>query len=266
MKGFRFFGVLVAVLIVIALWLGSLVLMPHIAAYLNNEAAVCGKAVDGHVQCSSIQDLGSVGDIFGAINALFSGLALGAIALTLWVESRSRRESRKPLVLGSLEGAGGVEAFRPEPRGAEAMMSVSFSLGLQNQTMDAALNVLAKVKVVGRAVSAAHSIDEPLLHGGTREVPIVLRFTGHDLDYFLGELTARRSVPVEVTTSYRSLEGINWETTVIYELSCREGQRDVQLFNSVRDNTWNNEETWPSGASVAIESRIKSGSWNHRIC
>ncbi|UOF12973.1 hypothetical protein IEQ11_14515 [Lysobacter capsici] len=261
----RFFLVLTAVAAVFGIWLGSLLLIPHIASYLSSGVSDCVAATRDANKCADLSAFGAVGDMFGAINALFSGLALGAIALTLWVESRSRRESRKPLVLGSLSREGGVEAFRPDVHVEGNPMSIKFSLGLQNQTTDAALNVLAKIKIRTRAVYCTLSIDEPLLQGGVQEMPIELKLRDADLDYFLSELTARRSVDVQIITSYRSLEGVNWKTEVVYELSCRAGQRDVQLLNSVRDDTWRDESGWPLGATVGIDFKIKSGSWDHRL-
>lgn len=45
----------------------------------------------------SLQDLGSLGDTFGVINALFSGLALLLVALTLWQAQQQLRIQQKEL-------------------------------------------------------------------------------------------------------------------------------------------------------------------------
>ena len=44
---------------------------------------------------SHLERLGQSGDLFGAVNALFSGLAFAAVIATLWVQQREIKEGRK---------------------------------------------------------------------------------------------------------------------------------------------------------------------------
>lgn len=255
----RWSGVVIFVVFagVVAIWAASLWIVPHAANLLGHVPAPCDSASGS---CNNLAAYGLVGDLFGAVNSLFSGLALAAIALTLWVESRSRRESKKPLVLGSLERASGVELFPPDSQ-RDGALPLKIAISLQNQTADAALNVGVVVKIKRRTLSASSSVDEPLLHQAVHELTTELLLLGEVLEYCLTTLTSKNALDIVVVTKYRSLEGVNWKTSVTYQLHCN-STRDITILNSLRAGT---AGAWPSGATVALQSRLESGSWDHSL-
>jgi hypothetical protein len=84
----------------------------------------------------------------------------------------------------------------------------------------------------------------------------------------LGELLApltedERTVNFIFTVEYSSLENIKWRTQVIYEVTCKAGDRRMRL-NSIRSATDDFAQLWSNGAQVALDARVKAGSWLHQ--
>jgi hypothetical protein len=112
---------------IILLWFSSVAFVPVL---LNIVEAVAPKCGAKEVVCTDfVGKYGSVGELFGAVSALFSGLALASIALTLWVDSKSRREAKKPFLVTSKSAAG--DWVVEMPKGTTASTSVPFVLEME---------------------------------------------------------------------------------------------------------------------------------------
>ncbi|MCG6142741.1 hypothetical protein [Leptospira mtsangambouensis] len=77
------------IIIIICLWLGS-----GVAIYYSFEKSL----------------IGQIGDMFGAINALFSGLALAGIIYTIYLQREELKLQRKELILNRKELKRSAEA------------------------------------------------------------------------------------------------------------------------------------------------------------
>src|SRR5690606_4137757 len=146
----RIVGVSVGVLLLILLsWSSTFLFMPSTSKWLVRRIPECADAAKREECAVRISSYGVVGDMFGAVNALFSGLAFSAIAIVFLFESRSRRVSRKPLVIAILDEKDGVNVGRPLRHGEGTVrVPLTLEFSLTNQSPDAALNVgvLAKLK------------------------------------------------------------------------------------------------------------------------
>lgn len=257
--------VLLAIVIAIGLWLLTLVTTPLFLAFVVWQSDVCAAS---EADCAGyLASLGLVGDMFGSVNALFSGLALGAIALTLWIESKSRREAKKPLVIGMLRNAG-IAIARPEAcANGSPKLAVAIPLDLRNQSEDAGINVAVSAEFsVADGQVAGETLDWPIVKGGDQTISLNIELTGRALNDFLIKLTARDVVFLHVETRYQSLEGVAWKTKVVYECFCRESSRDIARLNSVRDPaSWASSESWEVAAVVGLDHRVSKGSWGHTL-
>lgn len=250
-------ALLFGVLAVIAVWASSLWFVPHLHSVLS-EGGVPSARVD-------ISSYGSIGDMFGAVNALFSGLALGAIALTLWLEARSRREARKPLVVGGIDSTD-TTIGRPKRRGNDVFVPLRVPVKWSNQTADAALNVSGKLRLLlASKVSWKVGLDGPLLREADQDTVFEVELAEAEWGPILTELTSQRPVEMELTTIYRSLEGVDWMTVVTYIFSVRTTDQHYGLLDAVRNGTWSDEGVWQVDALVPVSARIKQGSWDHRL-
>lgn len=254
---FRLIALLLGILGVILIWISTVWLIPKLDSLLQ--------IVIAPQQAESVARYGAVGDMFGAINSLFSGLALGAIALTLWLEARSRREARKPLVVGGIDSTDTTVA-RPRIEGGEVIVPLRIPVRLSNQTADAALNVSCKLRLLlGAKTDWKIGLDGPLLRDAGQDVVFCIDLHERDWRPVLAELTSQRSVEMELATIYRSLEGLNWMTVVTYTFSVRTTDQHYALLDAVRNGTWDQEGIWQNDALVSISTRIKQGSWDHRL-
>ena len=253
--GTRWLLLVLGVLVVVALWFSTIWLLPRLAQML---AAV------GYGP-SERESFGLVGDMFGAVNALFSGLALGAIALTLFLEARSRRESRKPLVVGGLE-SGEVTIGRPLIEGGETLVPLRVPIMLSNQSDDAALNVAASLSLLdGSRTSWSVSLDGPLLREIRQEAALEVKLREREWMYLLAELTSQRPVKMQLSTTYRSLEGVNWRTIVVYKFYVRTTDQHYGRLDPIRNGTWNDDGVWKDDGLVPVSTQIEPGSWDHML-
>ena len=253
--GTRWLLLTLGVLAVVALWTSTIWLVPRLAQMLI--AAGYGP--------NESQSFGLVGDMFGAVNALFSGLALGAIALTLFLEARSRRESRKPLVVGGLE-SGEVTIGRPVIEGGETLLPLRIPIMLSNQSDDAALNVAASLSMLGGpGTSWSTSLDGPLLREISQEAVLEVKLREREWTQLLAELTSQRPVQMELSTTYRSLEGVNWKTIVVYRFYVRTTDQHYGRLDPIRNGTWNNDGVWQDDGLVPVSTQIEPGSWDHML-
>jgi len=208
-----------------------------------------------------ISKYGLFGEMFGAVSALYSGLALSAIAMTLYLEARSRKESRKPLVIGMIDQNDGIYIGKPTGE-RDTELPLKITVKLENQSIDAALNVNLEFKTPS-GISISGGIDGPLIREASQEVVLSSSLVDRHWRGLLDSLTSNTTVEGTLLTKYRSLEGLDWTTKVIYELSVRSGQPYVQLLNSVRNGEWRNDVPWDENAIVPLSAKIKKGSWDH---
>lgn len=202
--------------------------------------------------------------MFGIATSLFSGLALLAVALTLWADSKSRREGRKPLLTTNLtEDSLILES--PEP-GENIAITLRATLHIQNLTSEAAINISVEGTIKNESAQLElpqKFLESPLGSGISSPIEINTRITGETLRTFLSSLTEQKDLQLILKTTYQSLENIHWETSATYIIKCTQsGQR--QKLNSLRSNTEDFLDHWANNAAVSLNAEINGGSWTHK--
>ena len=89
--------------------------------------------------------LGATGDIFGAMTSLFSGLALFAVAFTLWSDTNARREARKPLMLLSLDDDSVI--LRNPLLEPHLQLTLAVNANVVNKNGEAAFNIVLNCSI-----------------------------------------------------------------------------------------------------------------------
>lgn len=247
-------------------WLSVVLWVPLLSSHLLTASGSCATADLTNAACREIlSSYGATGDLFGAITSLFSGLALFGVAFTLWLDVDSRRESRKPLVVSSLN-ADSVWLDKPT-RAPNASLQLTVAAGVYNSTNEPALNVgvSGKVKFASRVLDVtAHSIQLPLNANGSEESKSEIKIEGQNLESLLASLTSDggEAVTLDIETTYESLEGVKWCTSATYRLYCNAKDRRKRL-NAVRSDT-DDFELWQNDAAVPIDLDVVPGSWRHK--
>lgn len=257
---------LIVFVVAIAAWLSSVLWVPELAQVLLRYTGKCASLDISKPECGDVlSSLGATGDVFGAATSLFSGLALFAVAFTLWLEANSRRESRKPLVVTYLDSDSVLldrAVLLPEPS-----LRLSISSKVANQTGEPALNVRVSMQLSlsGREQHVpTRSLQLPLLSEGREESQSTVDLKGHTLQAILASLTQDgEPVSLEVTTTYDSLEGIRWTTSAVYLLRCKLGERRRRL-NSFRSQTEDFIDLWQNDAAVPLDVEVRADSWRHK--
>ncbi len=208
--------------------------------------------------------LGASGDTFGAVTSLFSGLALFAVAYSIWSDANGRREARKPLVINYLDDSSIViKNPRITP---ELQIELSVTSKVSNRNGEAALNVAVHCEISSGQRTLARFVKhltQPLISDGSEVFEAAIAIKGPELALMLGRLTEDQQ-PVLATfkIEYNSLENVRWETTVAYELTSKAGDRRRRL-NALRSGTDDFASLWENGVQVSLDTRVKEGSWAH---
>lgn len=254
-------GIFIGALIV---WASTLLWIPSISNFLLERSGNC-PTLDYTACANTISTYGATGDIFGAVTSLFSGLALFAVAFTLWIDIQTRREGRKPLVITHLNSDSLVLDSPNITSGREITLKIEIEV--RNQTSEAAINI----SLSGILKNGSESLTLPLNHleaplngGATGTIKISHKLHGSHLQSFLSSLTEEtQHIELEIETHYQSLEDVKWMTSAIYEIRCTQaGQR--RKLNAVRADTDDFNELWINDAAVALEPSVKGGSWKHK--
>lgn len=265
MKG-RLNRLLLSIILIVTplLWISAILWVPTLSNYMYDTH--CADA-DATICFNRIASYGSTGDIFGAVTSLFSGLALFAVAFTLWTDNQSRREGRKPLLISNLD-SDSLSLESPE-LGEGGKITLSASVEIANQTHEAALNVSVRATIsdVNEEIHLPQKfLPAPLGGQANSKITFSQDINGRQLSSFLSALTQQSAQRVElkITIEYQSLENVRWATCAIYILTCN-NQEQRRKLNSVRSNTDDFQESWANGAAVAITASIEGGSWVHKM-
>lgn len=248
----------------LAAWWSIVYLSPGIARAV---LVASGKCPTGDLlTCKdTLSALGATGDVFGAVTSLFSGLALFAVAFTLWSETNARRESRKPLVLLSLNDDSVI--LKSPSLGPKLALTLAVNADVVNKNGEAAFNIsLACALSLSNRVLMRHTVAlaQPLASEGKEEVTIEIVLEDEVLKTVLGALTdEKQCVEFSFDAHYNSLENVKWSTKAVYELTCKVGDRRKRL-NSLRSGTDDFATLWANGAEVALGAQVRAGSWSHK--
>lgn len=136
-----------------------------------------------------------------------------------------------------------------------------------NKNGEAALNVAIRCQIQSDEKPLAEfkfHLSQPLVSQETKEAEKTVIIRGKSLTDFLGRLTEDNSPIIFIfEIEYTSIENIRWETRVIYNVTCKEGDRRKRL-NSLRSATDDFSSLWSNGAQVSLEAEVQAGSWLHR--
>ena len=263
-----------AVALIASVWVSSIFAVPKITLFVE-KTLLCQKdsetstqKIDKHLEkdcIRSVAELGATGDLFGAINSLFTGLALFAVAVTLWIDSKARRQSLKPLVISVAD----KDFFIiDDPKiFPDSSLKIQITPFISNIVNETALNVSLFIAL--EAEEMIYKFPEkiyetPLVHGVNLPIEIVHVISGDFLSKFLNCLTVSNgSVKIVLETKYENLENVRWSTEVRYILDLH-NSNDIAKLNAIREKAHNTQALW-SNSAVALKSAVVTGSWKRSL-
>ncbi len=156
-------------------------------------------------------NLGLVGDSFGVINSLFSGLGAFAVVVILAFDREARRVERRPY-LSFEQMAASVHTAKMRP---EQTFELALSAEVHNVSDAVAANVSVDAQVSSLPLVASSTFSNaPMRAGGKSGVAIVLSASGDDARVVMKKLYDDGFVRMELRAAGDSITGARWVTTV----------------------------------------------------
>ncbi len=273
-------------LLFFGLWLATLWVIPTTtAAWLGIERCgdrmeatppAPGKTTPGQECLAPVDALaayGTMGDMFGTVNALFSGLALAGVVLTLYWQARERRRDNKPFLIPSLDeqedGTGGVVISKPGKASAVIELPVVFEFSITNSSPAAALNVHVQAGIVETSFKKGEALPLPIGPDGTSSLKLAGKIAGNDANTLVGNLRTGATLTLDVEVTYGNLDAVRWRTAVQYRLSLDEHarERDGILLKAAIDDGQPESESpatgaWTGATKIALVLTPVQGSWS----
>ncbi|WP_295821514.1 hypothetical protein [uncultured Microbacterium sp.] len=203
-------------IVVIALWLLVTLIVPTLLA---GDGDLGGR--------------GSAGDAFGAVNALFSGLAFAGLLAVLLHDSKERtkdlvhrRKEQRPYLAPSIfkedlireavdrRASYGVRLVVAEKHSSGAEVSFEVEVGLRNLTEQTAMNACVTVAVSDHpSVTSKSWVTLPI--GMGEQVSVQVRLTASSTEGSALLVDLQREVKFVVGVEYDALNGEAWRSSVL---------------------------------------------------
>lgn len=211
---------------------------------------------------------GAFGDSFGAVNALFTGLAFAGVLLALHFQAEAARRATKPFVVPRFQrdkAAARIFVRKIPHQAGQVRVAVRMILPLENCSDQAALNVVANLSIHELAPEASVALEVPLVARTEDECVIELVFVGNEVSRLVESLKgggARASLNV----AYDSVDGVKWVSEVQYLLRIFSGRgTDTALLDMVIDGAATIEGVdWGADTTVELEFAAVNGSWAYK--
>lgn len=214
-----------------------------------------------------LEQYGQVGDLFGLAGAVFAGIGLIGVAIALVLDTVDRKRSRRPFVTFQL-GDDGVEITSVTWSSGPLDVRLAVKIELKNESQDPALNVVMQSPTLP-AVGDGHSrvvLPSPLGSLGEEKAELKIRMHSDEAKEFLRKMSSGDVYEVELESTYASLNGANWKTSMKVNFSCR-NTNDQDRIKQALSETPGAEIIENSGGQFAprvfvLTTATIEGSWN----
>lgn len=264
MRPWLWFGAfLVAVLVALALMIAAVLIL---RSWLSDWG-------------QPLQDLGVVGDMFGAATALFSGMAFAGLIIVLVYDMRERErdlsdrlESRRPVLTvrfgdgnndGEVLQAAVSRAVQETDRGVDLRLEIAIPL---QSLADVALTPTFELAVVNEGSTVwtkSVEIGLPINSGDRHGLQFAAQFSGQDGRSMLSSMVTGSGVRLRATAKYDSVSGVTWRTTVEAGLSV--APEDEGFARQVLAGTGLVDKHSPERVAPSLKTdvRVDASSWKH---
>ena len=256
------FHLLLICLAAVGLWTAVPYIVEFQADRLKQLNANCASTKDG---CEKfVAMLGQTGDTFGVASSLFSGLALFAVAVTLWTDHAARKKSRKPLVVCTVNKDNEILIDDPShTRPREVRFSAHIDVEAANDT---ALNTSVKARLTiggrGSVELPASIVQVPLLPGKTQTVEFLTRLDHAGIKEMIRQFEMGKTLRLELCARCESIEGVEWATHVTYELEIV--KKDLERLRLLDGDEEAAKSAWQNAAAISLKAKVVPDSWRHQ--
>lgn len=259
----KWLGAFISLVIIFTIWYAAPIWLNSIANGISDAAPECRRDVQSD-SCKWVHSrLGVTGDIFGSVSALFSGLGLFAVAVTLWLDASARQRAKKPLVMCAFTEDSLVidKASIDAPKSMRLKVSAS-----AHNSGEVALNCEIKLTINAGEQDfrlPEFAVEQPLAPGGKSDFEVTHLIQGQQLDSLLAAI--RLEQPISLTTNVEcdSLEGVRWSTLVKHRVKCVQPISRNRLL-ALEHSADSFADQWAGAAAVNLTMTVQPGSWSYK--
>ncbi len=267
--------IIAAGLMVVVLWalshLGVRVAATHL---YGGGACAIGESkktddVERYQQCllAKNEAQGAFGDSFGAVNALFTGLALAGLVLTLVMHSEGARRVAKPFVIPALDRAepeARVSVGLPNRAAGQVTLPIEVVLPIRNESDHPALNLTIILSAPGARLEVDRVVDLPIAGRSGRVTAIQSSVSGDAASDFVARVSAE-GLELSVELVCESVEGVKWRSSVRYLVRVDPARAvDLDLLRQAIDGPVAEPALWAGNAQVDLLFAAVPGSWSYQ--
>lgn len=262
-------GLVVGVfLAVLGLWVASIFVVPWAAKKLHGaaECSVVQQSLDDDCEQQLRSTFGTFGDSFGAINSLFTGLALAGVVLTLFFQSEGARRVVKPFVIPKLrrdDADARISIRAPHRTSASVSLPIRVAVPLHNTGSFPSLNVSAEFAVEGVTKSVTAVTDVPLAAGDSSPCVLDFEVSGEEAKRFV-DAVCSAGAKAHLQVRFDSVEGLRWKSQASYLLTVNKGRPDDErLLRDAVDGALAPAHLWTTEETVDLDFSPVPGSWSY---
>lgn len=266
--------VVVTILVVLG-WISSMLFVPVLSRHyygLNSCAGIndSGEKINedniGSCKESEMTASGLFGDSFGAINALFSGLALAGVVLTLYLHAEGARRTAKPFVVPRMLRFGGssrVSISEPTRKNAVIRLPLSVVVPVKNSSQHPALNVIVSILIDGVCGRVDTVAELPLASGDETECVLRIDVDGEEAMDF-GRKVSGDGASMNIRCEYQSVEGVRWYSEVRYVIRVNSHRNDDRtLLDAALDGRMADAGQWTAETTIDLDYLVVKDSWGY---
>lgn len=233
-------------------------------AETSNPPALAASAAE---RCAAfIAKQGQSGDLFGATTSIFSGLALFAVAFTLYADLAHRRRERKPLIACQFDSDHSLNFDKPtadaEPKSFYIRGKVSIS-----SVAETAINVIIHPTL---DVNSVRQSLAPIYVGIPMEGSRAYAFDVSDvlsksiIDAICENSQKLAPISLHFATICSNLDGERFRSEVTYKISLRFPDNLGKIM-SMRHAGTGIDGAWDDRSAVPLDSKLEPNSWKFSL-
>lgn len=222
-----------------------------------------GASVVNPITCEDlISRLGQSGDIFGAATSLFSGLALFAVAFSLYADLSHRRRERKPLVVCNIDGDNFLSFDKPtidaNPKSFYFLGKISV-----NSIAETAINAVIIPTIIIREkrfpLEQLH-VQVPLEAGKAQNIEMSDVLSREAIDALCENQQFIPPSFLEIKTTCSNLDGEVFKSEVTYKVSLRFPDTCNRIL-SMRHSGLGLDGAWDDRSAISLDCTLVPNSW-----
>ncbi len=209
-----------------------------------------------------MSQLGQGGDVFGSVTSLFSGLALFAVAFSLYADLSYRRKERKPLVACNIDGDNFLSFDKPtidaNPKSFYILGKVSVN-SIAETAINASITPTLIIDHKRFPLQVLH-IQVPLEANKSQTIELSDVLNRDAIDTLCANQQFLPVTHLEVKTNCSNLDGEKFCSEVTYNVTLRFPDNRNRIM-SMRHTGQGLDGAWDDRSAILLNCALVPGSW-----